>query len=93
MADRVSVEDLKQAAKDARESGDEGLAAYYERVAASRKVPRADVESHEVVLNNEDSYPDEVVEAQKQFEDERGNVPVSDPGGPQTPGNKRAAKK
>ncbi|HEX8511090.1 MAG TPA: hypothetical protein VF635_16535 [Propionibacteriaceae bacterium] len=70
----TEVQEALQAAKD---SGNVEEERYLQRVLDSRGVPKANVNSYEVVAGNPDAYPAETVKQQEDLADGRNAAPVS----------------
>jgi hypothetical protein len=73
----LNTDEVAEALKVARESGDEEQARYLQKVLDSRAERKAVVNAHEIVAGNPDAYPERTVEQQEQEAIGRPHEPIS----------------
>jgi hypothetical protein len=74
--DGANADELQAALDEAKAAGNTEMVRYYERVQADRKLKKADVEAHDIVLGNPEAYSKQTVAAQKEWAEGRQVDPV-----------------
>ena len=72
----LNTTEVQEALKAATEAGNEEDVRYLQRVLDSRGVPKANVNSYEIVAGNPDAYPEGTVAQQQDLADGRNAKPV-----------------
>ena len=72
----LNTTEVQEALDAAKAAGNAEEVRYLERVLESRGVPKASVNSYEIVAGNPDAYPEETVKQQEDLADGRNPQPV-----------------